>query len=49
MAAVKAGAQLRGLNVGPTRRPNLPLPPDRLKVLATLMERLDAVVGVTRA
>lgn len=48
MAAVKAGAQLRGLKVGPTRRPNLPLPPDRLKVLATLMERLDAAVGMTR-
>jgi 4-hydroxy-tetrahydrodipicolinate synthase len=48
MAAVKAGAQLRGLKVGPTRRPNLPLPPDRVQVLATLMERLDAAVGAVR-
>ncbi|MCA3749729.1 MAG: dihydrodipicolinate synthase family protein [Rubrobacter sp.] len=48
MAAVKAGAQIRGLKVGPTRRPNLPLPPDRVRVLATLMERLDAAVGAVQ-
>ncbi len=44
MAAVKAGAQLRGIKVGPTRRPNLPLPPDRVQVLAGLLERLDQVL-----
>lgn len=49
MAAVKAGAQLRGLKVGTTRRPNLPLPPDRVAILAALMERLDAAVGMAQA
>lgn len=44
MAAVKAGAQLRGIKVGLTRRPNLPLPPDRVQVLAGLLERLDQVL-----
>jgi len=45
MAAVKAGAQLRGIKVGPTRRPNLPLPPDRVQILAGLLERLDQVLA----
>ncbi len=48
-AAVKAGANLRGLRVGPPRRPNLPLPPDRVQVLAGLLERLNAALGVAVA
>jgi 4-hydroxy-tetrahydrodipicolinate synthase len=48
-AAVKAGANLRGLKVGGPRRPNLPLPADRVDVLAGLLERLNAALGVAVA
>lgn len=47
-SAVKAGARLRGVKVGPTRRPNLPLPEDRVQVLSSLVERLDAVLDAAR-
>jgi dihydrodipicolinate synthase/N-acetylneuraminate lyase len=49
VAAVKAGAQLRGVTVGRPRRPILPLAPGRVEALAALLERLDATLGLERA
>jgi len=48
VAAVKAGARLRGVKSGNTRRPILPLAPERVEALAPLLERLDAALQ-TRA
>lgn len=45
VAAVKAAANLRGLDAGIPRRPILPLTQDRVTVLAGLLERLDAAVS----
>jgi 4-hydroxy-tetrahydrodipicolinate synthase len=45
IAAVKAATSLRGIEVGPPRRPYLPLEPDRVQELAGLLERLNAHVG----
>lgn len=45
VAAVKAGTNLRGVTVGPPRRPILPLRPDRVSSLQTLLARLDAVLS----
>lgn len=45
VAAVKAGASVRGLNVGKPRRPILPLAPDRIAELKRMMQKLDEVVG----
>lgn len=49
VAAVKAGAQLRGVKVGIPRRPYLPLAPDRVAELAALLERLDATLDAVPA
>jgi dihydrodipicolinate synthase/N-acetylneuraminate lyase len=42
---VRAGAELRGLRVGPPRRPMLPLPEPKRARLRALMERVDRVMG----
>lgn len=49
VAAVKAGAELRGVKVGIPRRPYLPLAPDRVTELAALLERLDAALDAVPA
>jgi 4-hydroxy-tetrahydrodipicolinate synthase len=49
VAAVKAGTSLRGVKAGEPRRPNLPLAPDRVQALATLLERLDGMLGAVVA
>lgn len=48
VAAVKAGATLRGIKAGRPRQPILPLATERVAELAKLMERLDAVVQQSR-
>lgn len=45
VAAVKAGAGLRGLDLGPPRLPIKPLPAKACARLAKLIAKLDAVLG----
>ena len=45
VASVKAGAQIRGVDVGPPRPPIKPLAEKSRARLAKLMARLDKVLG----